>query len=335
MNPRILIDGIVRQTMILVAQLATAGGVRSPLAHIAGEVFLELAKELEQQGVTKKVSADMFGMALRTYQRQTERLARSATDRGRSLWEAIFDYIQKREFATRAEILRRFERDDEAMVRGVLRDFMESGVVLSTGTESTTSYRVTTPEEALRLDAARSKLALQALVWSVVFREQPVPLERLVEVCGMRRTEVEEALVSLSEQGRVERVEGGGSPVYGSLQLVLEPENAIGWEASVLDHFATVVRTIGQKLLLRSKATTAQDTGGSTYHFALYKGSPFERELVGELAAFRARMTTLRDRIDEDNREHGLDHCTLRIDAYYGQRILDDEEDSDDGKNGF
>src|SRR5262245_61165767 len=98
MNPRLLIDGIVRQTMILVAQFATAGGLRAPLAHIAGEVFLELAKELEQQGVTKKVSADMFGMALRTYQRQTQRLARSATDRGRSLWEAIFDYIQKREF---------------------------------------------------------------------------------------------------------------------------------------------------------------------------------------------------------------------------------------------
>jgi hypothetical protein len=65
MNVRILIDGIVRQTMVLIAQLATSGGLRAPLAHVAGQVFLELSKELESQGLTKKVTADMFGMALR------------------------------------------------------------------------------------------------------------------------------------------------------------------------------------------------------------------------------------------------------------------------------
>ena len=51
---------------------------------VAGQVFLELSKELESQGLTKKVTADMFGMALRTYQRRTHRLSISTTDRGRS-----------------------------------------------------------------------------------------------------------------------------------------------------------------------------------------------------------------------------------------------------------
>jgi hypothetical protein len=34
MNVKILIDSIVRQTTVLIAQLATAGGVRAPLAHV-------------------------------------------------------------------------------------------------------------------------------------------------------------------------------------------------------------------------------------------------------------------------------------------------------------
>lgn len=50
MNVQLLIDAIVRQTTVLIAQLATRGGVRAPLAHLANQVFLELAKELQAQG---------------------------------------------------------------------------------------------------------------------------------------------------------------------------------------------------------------------------------------------------------------------------------------------
>jgi hypothetical protein len=65
MNIQLLIDAIVRQTTVLVAELATAGGARAPLAHVANQVFMDLAAELERQGVSRKVSADMFGLALR------------------------------------------------------------------------------------------------------------------------------------------------------------------------------------------------------------------------------------------------------------------------------
>ncbi|HVW27293.1 MAG TPA: hypothetical protein VHC69_18130 [Polyangiaceae bacterium] len=333
MNPRLLIDGIVRQTTLLIAQLATSGGLRAPLAHIAGQVFLELAKELESQGVTKKVSADMFGMALRTYQRRTQRIARSATDRGRSLREAMFEYVKEREFVTRRDILERFERDDEATVRGVLHDFMESGLVLSTGVGDGTAYRITTPEEAVRLETVQSNLAVEAFVWSLVFREQPVSRDRLLELSGVHRQDLERALESLSSQGRIERL-AGEDPVYRSYELVLDAENPNGWEAAVLDHFATVVKTICKKLSTKPKAKRAGETGGSTYHFTLFEGSPFERELRGELAAFRARMSALRERIDEHNRAHGLEDCTTRIDVYYGQRVIDEEDESDE-EDGF
>jgi hypothetical protein len=52
MKAHYLIDAIVRQTTVLINQLATAGGVRAPLAHVASQVFLDLAKDLEAQGVS-------------------------------------------------------------------------------------------------------------------------------------------------------------------------------------------------------------------------------------------------------------------------------------------
>ncbi|MES1183358.1 MAG: hypothetical protein ABUL60_06055 [Myxococcales bacterium] len=47
MTRQVLIDNIFRQTTILIAQLATSGGVRAPLAQLADRVFLDLARELE------------------------------------------------------------------------------------------------------------------------------------------------------------------------------------------------------------------------------------------------------------------------------------------------
>jgi hypothetical protein len=62
-NVQLLIDSVVQQVTVLIAQLATSGGARAPVAHIASQVFIDLAHELEAQGLSRKVSADMFGMA--------------------------------------------------------------------------------------------------------------------------------------------------------------------------------------------------------------------------------------------------------------------------------
>ena len=48
MNVQILIDSIVRQTTVLIAELATSGGMRAPLAGIANQVFLELSQWVER-----------------------------------------------------------------------------------------------------------------------------------------------------------------------------------------------------------------------------------------------------------------------------------------------
>ena len=131
-----LIDAIVRQTMVLIAQLATAGGGRAQLSHTANQVFLDLVAALKEQGLGNKVIADMFGMALRTYQTKLQRLSESRTDRGRSLWEALLGFLQEkgRERAVpRAVILQRFRHDDALVVSGVLRDLVDSGLLYRTG----------------------------------------------------------------------------------------------------------------------------------------------------------------------------------------------------------
>jgi hypothetical protein len=44
----------VRQTTVLIAQLSTAAGIRSPLAHVAHQIFIEIPKGLEAQGLAKR-----------------------------------------------------------------------------------------------------------------------------------------------------------------------------------------------------------------------------------------------------------------------------------------
>src|SRR6185436_9692055 len=102
-NLKLLIDGIVRQTTVLLAQLSTASGVRSPLAHVADQVFLELAREIEAQGVRRQVVADMFGMALRSYQKKMNRLTEGTSVRKHTLWEAVLEFVEE-EQPTRARV---------------------------------------------------------------------------------------------------------------------------------------------------------------------------------------------------------------------------------------
>lgn len=75
MDTRHLIDAIVVQTTILIAELATTAGIHAPLARIADQVFLDLFRAVEAKAVGRKVVADMFGLALRTYRKKVNRLS--------------------------------------------------------------------------------------------------------------------------------------------------------------------------------------------------------------------------------------------------------------------
>lgn len=325
MNIRLLIDAVVRQTMVLVAELATSGGLRAPLSHVAEQAFLELARELENQGVGKKVSADMFGMALRTYQRRTQRLNQSVTDRGRSLWEATLDYIVQAGIVRRDEILRRFRHDDEASVRGVLRDLTDSGLIFCSGSGNNLAYRAATADEAQALRRSEDPASLEAFVWSYVYRETEIGLDELSARTSLNLAELSPVVDRLVASGKVERLEAGQEPRLRSSRLLLGFDDPAGWEASVLDHFTALVQTVMRKLSRDQRAQSGDETGGSTYHFELWRGHPFESEVVGELGRFRERMSALRRKLDDYNRAHADQPRTLNVVAYYGQSMVEEE----------
>ncbi len=158
MNPQILIDAIVRQTTVLLARLSTVEGVRSPLGHIANEVFVGLVTELENQGVSNKVIADMFGMALRSYRQKVQRLGESVTTRGVTLWTAVQRFLAERGSASRAELMASFHYDEEAFLRGILSDLVESGLIVRTGRGEDTRYRIATAEELRDLGSFAEKV---------------------------------------------------------------------------------------------------------------------------------------------------------------------------------
>jgi hypothetical protein len=283
MNAQLLIDSIVRQTTVLVAQLATSRGLRAPLAHVADQVFLELATELEAQGLSRKVTADMFGLALRSYRRRVQRLTESSTERGRSLWEAVLDFLASSQAVTRARVLERFHRDEEQTLRAILNDLCESGLVFQLGRGPTSVYRAATPAE-LRL-AADQGLGLDELLWVIIYREGPLSLEQVAQKVRSDTEPVRAALDRLLNEQRV--IVDAHSGKYRSSQLVLMLDAEAGWEAAMLDHYQSVVRTLCARL--RGEGAAAS-TGGSTYGFDVWPSHPLAAEVKATLARLRSHL---------------------------------------------
>jgi hypothetical protein len=208
MNVHLLIDAIVRQTMVLVAQLATAGGDRASLGHTANQVFLELTSELKRQGLSNTLIADLFGLSLRTYHNKVRRLSESVTDRGRPLWNAVLDFIQLQGTVTRAEVLTRFCRDDATLVKSVLSDLVEGGLVFAKGRAEQLAYRAAAADELNLSPAADAAESRANFIWILVARHSPLSRTRLLELSQMDPREVDQVIVRLSSDGRVVRQTG-------------------------------------------------------------------------------------------------------------------------------
>ena len=162
--------------MILVAHLATAGGVRAPLAQVANQVFADLSEQLAAQGVKKTVIADMFGMALSTYHRRVRAAAESKSEAGRSVWEAVIDFIRANEPAPGAVVFGRFSRDDAAVVASVLKDLTDSGLVYRSGKGGSAVYRAANPDDFAAVAGDGRALAVRNLVWLAIVRRGPMDL---------------------------------------------------------------------------------------------------------------------------------------------------------------
>ncbi len=329
MNAQVLIDAIVRQTMVLIAQLSTTDGVRSPLSHVADEAFIGLVRELEHQGLGKKVIADMFGLALRSYQQKVQRLSESATRRGVTLWSALHAFLAEHGSATREEVLEHFRNDEEAQVRGILSDLVESGLVCRSKRGKQTSYRVATAEELEQLgtsDVADPSEANAALVWVHVYRASPLRRDELARLVPLAAPALDAAVERLIADERI-RLETRPDGVYCTTERCLIPlGQAAGWEAAVIDHHRAVLNALAAKVVSgKHVAAAADEVGGSTFSFDLWPGHPREREVRKLLASVRAELMPLWGEVSEYNKENRPD-ATYKVSFYCGQYLVTEED---------
>ena len=323
MNTRLLIDAIVRQTTVLVAQLSTAAGIRAPLAHVADEVFLSLAQEIEAQGVGRKVAADMFGLALRAYQKKVQRLSESATFRERTLWEAVHDYVTERGSVTRQRLLDRFEHDGEREVVGVLTDLVGSGLVHVSGRGASAVYGPTTVAERRALVEAEDFDSMTAVGWALVRGDTGSTTASLAAALRVDESVARRVVEHLVREGRLAWVGEGNGATLAAAPLVIPVGAEMGWEAAVFDHFRTVASAIAAKVRAGQTRSGKDDTsGGASLSFVVSVTHPLRERVRGLLARVRDDVNALWREVEAHNEANPVDEADIeRVWFYLGQYI--------------
>lgn len=325
MDSKLLIDSIVQQTTVLIAQLSTAAGVRAPLANVADQVFVQLAKEIEAQGVGRKVVADMFGLALRTYQRKVQRLTESATVRDKTLWQAVLEFLGGGN-QIRERIQERFHYDGDEHVGAVLNDLVSSGLVYCTGRGDTALYGLTSPED---LDAVTSRQNLDSLahmVWHRVFREGEVSRAALLNQLSAEDTQLDAAIELLLADGRLQEV---AEQTYRAANLVVPIGAETGWETAVFDQFSAMAQTIAAKVRQGPIAGAGDQIGGATLTVTVYDGHPQQQEVLSRLSRMRTEMNELFAKVSAYNASHQVPEDAARVSFYFGQNVKVGTTDSD------
>ncbi|HVU03693.1 MAG TPA: hypothetical protein VHE30_18165 [Polyangiaceae bacterium] len=327
MHIRLLIDQIMQQTTVLIGQLSTAAGVRAPLARVADQVFLDLARELDEQGVSHRVAADMFGLALRSYQKKVRRLTESASVPDRTLWQAILEFVGEKQRVRRADLVKRFSADGEREVGSVLSDLVSSGLVYQTGRGDEALYGITSEVDLAYLVKADETESFLPVVWTTVHKKPGISLAELARTLGTTDAVASVAVQTLVAEGKL--AEEGAS--LRAVDLVVPVGSTLGWEVAVFDHFRAVVNAIAAKVRLGRASSAGSDVvGGATLSFDVHPGHPFEPRVERLLQDVRRDVSALWNDVEAYNAEHPPPAGALRrIFFYFGQYVERSDDDGD------
>lgn len=328
-DTKLLIDSIVRQTTLLIANLATAAGVRAPLAHVADQVFLELSREIESQGVSRKVAADMFGMALRTYQKRVQRIAESVTDSQQTLWSAVLDYIVENDSIQRSDIMHRFRYDGDSQVASVLNDLVSSGFIYRTGRGDSTVYAPTDEKDYEKFVKSNRESTLADLVWVHIYRNPAVTEDELVAGMPFDEDEVRSALEVAIADGRISRLYGDEKvPRLRAGVMHVPVGSKKGWEAAVFDHYQALCTAVSRKVnegIVQSQH--GDRIGGATLSFDVYPGHPYEQQAYGLLDRIRSDVNLLWMAVSRYNADNPVpEDEKTKVVFYFGQYVSDSSE---------
>lgn len=327
MDARLLTDSIVRQTTVLIAQISTAAGIRAPLAQLADQVFLSLSQELERQGVGRTVVADMFGLALRSYQRKVQRLAEGNTVSATTLWESVLEFVETQGSATRLRVLERFKYDDEGAVVAVLSDLAGSGLISATGRGSATLYRVTSETDRSAIETTDAVETLSHMVWGEIFRQPGINLQQLKDGFTVDPERIDQAIDLLLGDGRIQRGGGGEEITFRSGPFFIPAGSVQGWEAAVFDHFQAMATAIAAKLNQRNTDAPVPNVGGSTLHFEVHPRHPRYDETLNTLTRLREQLNELWTSVCEYNDQYPVnDDEVTRVTVYVGENVRTPEK---------
>jgi hypothetical protein len=328
MHTRLLIDSIMQQTTVLIGQLSTAAGIRAPLARVADQVFVDLAQELENQGVGRRVAADMFGMALRAYQKKLRRLTASQSSADRTLWRAVLEHIREHQRVRKADVLIRFSRDGEREVGAILADLVSSGLVYQTGRGVDALYRITSEVDLRHLAKADDPDALAPIAWSTVHDHPGMSERELAAKLGVDPASASRALALLLREGRLRRSAAEADAPLFAEDLLIEVGATQGWEVAVHDHFRAVANAIAGKVRSGSAQSQSQDVaGGATLSFDISAAHPHRAQVLALLADVRQRVNALWNEVEAHNLRNPLDDDTReRVFFYFGQYLEDRDE---------
>jgi hypothetical protein len=323
---KLLIDGIARQATVLLAQLSTNSGARAPLSRLADQVFLNLAQEIEAQGVSKPVVADMFGLALRSYQKKTRRLEQSASDTTHTLWSAVYDFVRE-EDRERARVMERFKRDGEREVGAVLTDLISSGLIHVTGSGQRAVYGTTSAQTQKYVQEASDTESLANVIWLKVFHAEAATEAELERSLGLDAQRINDAVEELVASERVRVVNGR----FEANNVVIAV-GADGKEAAMLDHFSAVAKVLAKRA---SVGAIDPGEGGATFVFSTCKGHPYEHEVQALFREHRLQVAQLWEKVSTHNKSVGLQRAQAdQVTFYLGQHVQHAEPVEAEAGNG-
>jgi hypothetical protein len=331
MNIRLLIDSIMQQTTVLIGQLSTAAGVRAPLAKVADQVFLDLARELDGQGVAQRVAADMFGLALRSYQKKVQRLAESASVPDKTLWQAVLEHVGREGRVRRSDVLKRFSADGEREVGAVLNDLVGSGLVYQTGHGGEALYGITSDADLAYLVKSNEAEATLPVVWTTVHRYPSETIAVLAQRLKLDESVVRTAADTLLAEGKLARDGEGAGAGFRAVDLTVPVGAELGWEVAVFDHFRAVVNAIAAKVRQGHPRSTSDDlVGGATLSFDIHTGHPFEARVERLLQDVRRDVGTLWADVEAYNAERREPSAgRRRVFFYFGQYLEESAVESE------
>lgn len=307
MNHKLLLVAVVREVARLAAAIATYKDARASLANLDVHLFGALADALQRQGVGRRVSADMLGMVKRAFLRKVGKAKASITDRGRSLWEAVYDFVALSREVHVTQIEQRFCRDDAETLQGVLADMRESGVVRVQGRGKDALYRIPNAQE-LELEFKQRQDATD-LVWTLIHHGTSTREALLAR--GVRPEEVDRSIAKLLEAQRIESSFAHGVECFHSSGYSIPAGTAL--EGAVLDHLHAVTTT-----LVTVISRPDEVAGATTFQLDVWPDHPLYAETLALYRDSRQRLSSLRTKIDAHNAASGQRLLGRRLNAYMG-----------------